>query len=83
MTQQTTTTDDLSQADLLYGVKAIAAFLGLTDRQAQHRIDDGALPTFRLGGKARGTICARRTTLRSHLAKLEREAQAGGGDAGA
>lgn len=68
-------TDDLSSADLLYGVKAIAAFLGLTARQAQHRIDDGALPTFRLGGKQRGTICARRTTLRSHLAKLERKAQ--------
>lgn len=74
-------TDDLSAADLLYGVKAIAAFLGLTERQAQHRIDDGALPTFRLGGKKRGTICARRTTLRAHLAKLEREAQeAGNGD---
>lgn len=74
-------TDDLSAADLLYGVKAIAAFLGLTERQAQHRIDDGALPTFRLGGKKRGTICARRTTLRSHLAKLEREAlEAGNGD---
>lgn len=75
--------DDLSQADLLYGVKAIASFLGLTSRQAQHRIDDGALPTFRLGGKARGTICARRSSLRSHLAKLEREAQTGSGDAGA
>lgn len=71
-------TDDVSQADLLYGVKAIAAFLGLTDRQAQHRIDAGDLPTFRLGGKVRGTICARRTTLRSHLATLERQAQTGG-----
>lgn len=72
-------TDDVSQADLLYGVKAIASFLGLTRPQAQHRIDAGDLPTFRLGGKTRGTICARRTTLRSHLAKLEREAQAEGG----
>lgn len=68
-------TDDHSHADLLYGVKAIAAFLGLTDRQAQHRIDDGALPTFRLGGRARGTICARRSTLRDHLAQLERAAR--------
>lgn len=70
-------TDDLSQADLLYGVKAIGAFLGLTERQAQHRIDDGDLPTFRLGGKARGTICARRSSLRSHLANLERQARGG------
>lgn len=72
--------DDLSQADLLYGVAAIAAFLGLSRHQAQHRIDDGALPTFRLGGKKGGTICARRTTLRAHLAQLEREAQAEGRD---
>lgn len=73
-------TEDLSKADLLYGVKAIAAFLGLTRPQAQHRIDRGELPTFRLGEGVRGTICARRTTLRAHLAKLEREAQAGGDD---
>lgn len=75
--------DDLSSADLLYGVGSIAAFLGMPKRTCQHRIDQGQLPTFRLGGKKGGTICARRTTLRSHLAKLEREAQAGGDDAGA
>lgn len=67
-------TEDLNSADLLYGVKAIGEFLGLTTRQAQHRIDEGVIPTFRLGGVKRGTICARRTTLRAHLAKLEREA---------
>lgn len=76
-------TEDLSQADLLYGVQAVADFLGLTRHQAQHRIDAGDLPTFRLGGKKGGTICARRTTLRSHLAKLEREALAGGDHDGA
>ena len=68
-------TEDLSQADLLYGVPAIAAFLGLSRHQAQHRIDAGDLPTFRLGGKKGGTICARRTSLRDHLAKLERAAR--------
>lgn len=72
------TTDDLSSADLLYGVAAIASFLEMPRRTCQHRIDQGQLPTFRLGGKKGGTICARRTTLRSHLAKLEREARAGG-----
>lgn len=69
-------TDDLSAADLLYGVAAIATFLGLSRHQAQHRIDAGDLPTFRLGGKKGGTICARRTTLRSHLAALEAQARA-------
>lgn len=74
------TDTDPSAADLLYGVAAIATFLGMPRRTCQHRIDQGQLPTFRLGGKKGGTICARRTTLRSHLAKLEREAQAGGAD---
>lgn len=71
-------TNDVSQADLLYGVAAIAAFLGMPRRTCQHRIDQGQLPTFRLGGKKGGTICARRTTLRDHLAKLERQALAEG-----
>ena len=70
-------TEDPSQADLLYGVAAIGAFLGMPKRTAAHRIQQGELPTFRLGGKKGGTICARRTTLRAHLAKLEREAQGG------
>lgn len=69
-------TDDLNKADLLYGVKAIGTFLGLTARQAQHRIDAGDLPTFRLGTGKRSTICARRSTLRAHLAALERAASA-------
>ena len=69
-------TDDISKADLLYGVQAIANFLGLSRHQAQHRIDEGVIPTFRLGGGKRGTICARRTTLRAWLAALERAAQA-------
>lgn len=71
-------TNDPNAADLLYGVPAIAAFLGLTRHQAQHRIDKGEIPTFRLGGVKRGTICARRSSLRSWLADLERQAQAQG-----
>lgn len=66
--------EDLSSADLLYGAAAIGAFLGLTRKQVEPRIARGEIPTFKLGGKARGTVCARRTTLRAHLAKLEREA---------
>lgn len=67
--------NDPNAPDLLYGVEAIAAHLGLTRHQAQHRIDEGAIPTFRLGGKKRGTICARRRTLRAWLSSLERQAQ--------
>lgn len=72
------TDTDLSSADLLYGVAAIAAFLGMPRRTCQHRIEQAQLPTFRLGGKKGGTICARRTTLRAHLATLERQAQTSG-----
>lgn len=71
-------TDELNSADLLYGVAAIATFLGLTRPQAQHRIDAGDIPTFRMGGRSRGTICARRSSLRSWLAGLERQATEGG-----
>lgn len=78
MTTQRDNANEPNAADLLYGVKAIAAFLGLTDRQAQHRIDAGDIPTFRLGGVKRGTICARRSSLRTWLADLERQAQAQG-----
>lgn len=70
-------------ADLLYGVPAIAAFLGLTRHQAQHRIDEGALPTFRLGGKKGATICASKDALRSYMASLmAAAAQPAGGEHG-
>ena len=58
---------------LLYGALAIAEFLGLTERQVRHRVADGELPTFKIGG----TVCARRASLVEWLAKREVEAQAG------
>ena len=48
-------------------MKAIAGFLQLPARAAQHRIDQGVIPTFRLGG----SICARRSTLNAWLAEQE------------
>jgi excisionase family DNA binding protein len=57
---------------LLYGALAIAEFLGLTERQVRHRVADGELPTFKIGG----TVCARRASLVEWLAKREVEAQA-------
>jgi hypothetical protein len=38
----------LSQ-DLLIGAAPIAEFLGLTERQARHQIDNGAIPVTRMG----------------------------------
>jgi len=65
----------MENSDLLYGVPAIAAFLGLRTKQARHRIAAGAIPVFRIGG----TICARRTSLANWLAECEAR---GGGTAG-
>jgi hypothetical protein len=57
---------------LLYGASAIASFLGLTERQVRHRVRDGELPTFKIGG----TVCARRASLIAWLSKREVEGQA-------
>lgn len=59
------------KADLLYGARSIAEFLGITEKQARHRIDDGHIPTFRIGS----TICARKITLTQWLADMEAKAQ--------
>ena len=56
---------------LLHGAQAIAKFLGLTERQVRHRIADGILPTFKIGG----TVCAVRTSLVDWLESQEREAR--------
>ena len=37
--------------DLLWGVPAIAKYVGLTERQARYKIDCGALPAGKSGGK--------------------------------
>ena len=58
--------DDLT-GDLLYGVPAIAAFTGLRERAVYHLAEQGKLPLFKLVLK----WCARKSTLRQHLAKLE------------
>jgi hypothetical protein len=42
-------TDDSLAEDLLHGAKEIGDFLGITERQARHQIDNGAIPVTRLG----------------------------------
>lgn len=64
-------------ADLLYGVPAIAAFLELREKQVRNRIEQGAIPSFKLGR----TVCARRTTLRAWIAEQEAAGRPEGGAA--
>jgi hypothetical protein len=51
--------DNNEEGQLLVGTAAIARFLGVTKRMAQHRIADGELLVLRIGRR----VCARRTTL--------------------
>ncbi len=57
------------KGDLLYGAAAIGEYLGISERQARHRVDTGEIPTFRIGK----TICSRRSTLDAWLAEQERD----------
>ncbi|MFG1465247.1 DNA-binding protein [Xanthobacter sp. DSM 24535] len=57
------------KSDVLVGVSAIAAHLGMSARQAKHRVHLNMLPVFRMGR----TVCARKTTLNEWMAKQEAE----------
>jgi excisionase family DNA binding protein len=46
-------------ADLLYGASAIAQYMGLTDRQVRHLVEQHHLPVFKLGV----TLCANRSSI--------------------
>lgn len=65
------------QVDLLYGLEAIGAAIGLGARQVQHLHDKGDLPTFKMGR----AVCARRSTLAKHFAAQEAAASAAARDA--
>jgi hypothetical protein len=55
--------DDITPAqDRIEGARAIAAFMGLTERQVRWRIDRGLLPHAREGER----IVASRRALRQH-----------------
>ncbi len=53
--------------DLLYGLDAIAAHVGLTVPQVKWQIARSAWPTFKQGA----IVCARRSTLAKHFAAQE------------
>lgn len=59
----TSKVDTPDTADLLYGVPAIAAHMGIRLMQAHHQIRKGGLPVFRKGG----VICARKSSINSWL----------------
>ena len=56
-----------TDVDLLYGVKAIAEFLGLSLGRTRWLIEAKRLPMFKIGG----TVCSRRSTLAAWLDELE------------
>lgn len=60
--------------DVLYGLAAIGAHLGITARQAETIVNRRDIPTFKLGR----IVCARRSTLARHFAEQEAAAQKGG-----
>ena len=45
-TKEASTVVSFVPGDLLYGAPAIAEYLGMTERQARHRIATGQLPSF-------------------------------------
>ena len=59
--------DTDSDADLLYGVPAIAEFMGVRERQCRSRIAAGYIPSFKMGK----TICARKSAIKAKIAEYE------------
>lgn len=55
--------------DLLYGTRAIAAFLEISLNKCQKLIADGHLPTFQMPGSS--TRCARKSTLNANWQRFE------------
>ena len=60
--------------DLIYGTRAIAAFLEIPIQRCRELIAAGNLPTFQMPGAT--TRCARRSTVNAHWRALEEAARA-------
>jgi excisionase family DNA binding protein len=59
--------DTTKTADLLYGVPAIADFLGVTKRTAYHLVETRRIPFFRMGK----ILCSRRSKLMAAMEAIE------------
>ena len=66
---------DQATGELLYGVRSIAEYLGVTERRALYLAEKRAFPFWKEGR----TICARRSTIKAWLDERERAARRGGG----
>ena len=55
----------MDRSNLLHGVKAIAAHLGVRPRQVYHHAATGRIPTFKLGK----TVCSTRSSLDASIAR--------------
>jgi hypothetical protein len=64
-----TDTNTTAAPDLLYGAQAIADFLGIKLRSAQHLIETKRIPYFKIGK----TVAARRSRLNAALEALEHD----------
>ena len=53
--------------DLLDGMPAIAKFYGCSERRGYYLAENRLIPAFKVGEK----WCARKSTLRAHIEKLE------------
>lgn len=62
-------TQPSADAEILYGVPAIARAIGLKTTQVYHLKSHGGLPTFKVGK----TVCARRSTLVAWFNEKSRE----------
>jgi hypothetical protein len=56
--------ESIDQLDLLWGVKAIADYVGLTERQAGYQIEIGLIPVKKQGR----LVVASKANLREHFA---------------
>lgn len=63
--------DEKRTVDLLYGAPAIAAYLGMGERQARYLMEKGTLPSFKIGGK----VCASRSVVDEWLERQQIEAR--------
>ncbi len=68
-------TSDQATGELLYGVRSIADFLGVSPRQALYLTEKQAFPFWREDR----VICARRGTIQAWMTERERAARRGVG----
>lgn len=62
----------MTDQDLLLGAKAVASFIGITERQVHHLAATNAVPTFRINNR----VAASKRSLSAWIEKKAAEAEA-------